>query len=304
MGNTYLAELADVMRGAGLAVVEVDGWQYRARGSGGYDGGRPWAVVWHHTASQTSPENDVNYICYGCPDAPVANLYLARDGVVWVCAGGATNTNGKGGPYTVSRGTVPLDRMNEYAVSVEMANSGLGEAWPQVQIDAAFALSLALTDWLGLEPTDALGHVHWTPGRKIDPATAAAVQGPWRPSSINTSGSWSLDDLHAELLRRHGTTPTPEPDPGEDMAQKYYVVTGANAKFIGVPPIVEWTGPGTDKQSAAINDGLARGTLVQEDLTGGPNAFSLTFLRGPLPTGDTLHDWTGGEFAGRLPGAD
>lgn len=212
----YLVELAEVARDAGLDVIEVDGWENRARSSGGYADTRPWAVMWHHTASQTSPENDVNYIVDGCPDAPVANLYLARDGIVWVCAGGATNTNGKGGPYTVSRGTVPLDRMNEYAVSVEMANSGLGEPWPQVQIDAAFTLSLALTDWLGLQPTDALGHVHWTPGRKIDPATADAVQGPWRPSSINTSGSWSLEDLHAELLRRHNP-PQPEPKDDDNM---------------------------------------------------------------------------------------
>jgi len=208
----YLTEMADVLRAAGLAVEETDDWQYRARSSGGYADGRPWAVMWHHTASQTTPENDVNYIVYGCPDAPVANLYLDRDGVVWVCAGGATNTNGKGGPYTVSRGTVPLDRMNEYAVSIEMANSGVGEPWPQVQIDAAFRVSLALTDWLRLDPTDALGHYDWTPGRKIDPATADAVEGPWRPRSVNTSGTWNIADLHAELVRRHTTSPPPTKD--------------------------------------------------------------------------------------------
>lgn len=212
MGDRYLTDMADVIRAAGLAVVETDDWRYRARGSGGYDGDRPWAVMWHHTASQTSAENDVNYIVYGCPDAPVANLYLARDGVVWVCAGGATNTNGKGGPVTVSRGTVPVDRMNEYAVSIEMANSGVGEPWPAVQIDAAFRVSLALTDWLGLSPTDALQHVDWSPGRKIDPATADAVQGDWRPRSINSSGSWNIEDVHAELLRRHTTQPPPAKD--------------------------------------------------------------------------------------------
>jgi hypothetical protein len=205
MGDRYLLELADVARGAGLAVVEVDDWQYRARGSGGYDGDRPWAFVWHHTASQTSAENDVNYIVAGNDDSPIANLYLARDGVVWVCAGGATNTNGKGGPYAVSRGTVPVDSLNTHAVSCEIANSGVGESYPQVQIDAAFTLSLAVCDWLWLEPTDALGHFDWTPGRKIDPATADAVQGPWRPGAVNSSGTWSLADLHAELLARHLT---------------------------------------------------------------------------------------------------
>lgn len=205
MGSRYLTDLAGVAAGAGLAVVEVDGWESRARNSGGFDGDRPWAVMWHHTASQTTPDNDVAYIVYGCPDAPVANLYLDRIGTVWVCAAGATNTNGKGGPYTVTRGVVPLDSMNTHAVSIEMANSGLGEPWPVEQIDAAFRLSLALCDAYDLDPTDAVTHVAWTPGRKIDPATADAVQGPWRPRSINTSGSWNLDDLHAELSARSGS---------------------------------------------------------------------------------------------------
>lgn len=208
----YLIEMADVLRAAGLSVVEVDGWETRARGSGGYQGSAPWCVMWHHTASNASPENDVSYII-NAEDAPIANLYLARDGAVWVCAAGASNTNGKGGPFEVSRGVVPLDRMNEYAVSIEAANGGTGEPWSEVQIDAFFRTSLALTDWLGLEPDDALGHFDWTPGRKIDPARAEAVEGPWKPRSVNSAGTWNLDDIRAELLRRHST----EPEEGEDM---------------------------------------------------------------------------------------
>ena len=90
-------------------------------------------------------------------------LYLARDGQVWVCAGGATNTNGKGGPVAVSREHCS-SRQHEHvcAVGVEIANNGVGEPWPQVQVDAAFAVSLAITSWLGLVATDALGHVDWS----------------------------------------------------------------------------------------------------------------------------------------------
>ena len=182
MGTCYLTDMANAIRAEGLNVVEVDGWQFRGRSSGGYDGDRPWCVMWHHTASNTSPQNDVNFIVSGSPDSPIANLYLARDGTVWVCAGGATNTNGKGGPVAMSRGTVPVDQMNTHAVAIEMANTGVGEPWTQQQIDAAFALSLALTDWLGLAAVDVCTHVGWAPGRKIDPATADAVQGPSGPS--------------------------------------------------------------------------------------------------------------------------
>jgi len=225
----YLIELADVIADAGLDVVEVDGWQQRARGSGGYDGTAPWSVMWHHTASNTSPENDVGYICFGCPDAPVSNLYLARDGVVWVCAAGATNTNGTGGPFMTSRGVVPVDRMNEYAVSIEAANDGLGQPWPHVQIDNYFRLSLALTDWLGLEPGDVCTHAAWTT-RKIDPARADAIEGPWQPRSTNTSGTWNLDDIIDELWLRSDQQFPEEPDMTDEQAQQLsQTLNAANA---------------------------------------------------------------------------
>lgn len=231
MSGRFLTDLADVCRAAGLDVVEVDGWQTRARSSGGYADGLPWCVMWHHTASQTSPANDVSYIVSGSPDRPLANLYLARDGWVWVCAAGATNTNGKGGPLPFSRGTVPADRMNEYAIGIEAANSGTGEAWPQVQIDAYFTLSNAVTAAYGLAADDVASHNAWAPTRKIDPATAAAVQGPWRPRSVNSSGTWSVDDLRAECRARATSSPTPTPPtpPEDDMRAGPYLIQGTGA---------------------------------------------------------------------------
>jgi len=213
MGDRYLTELADVLRDTGrLEVIEVDGWEFRGRSSGGFDGDRPWAAVWHHTASDTLPENDVGYIVYGCPDAPVANLYLDRDGRVWVCAGGATNTNGKGGPAAVSLGTIPVDQANTHVVGIEAANNGVGQAWPAVQIDSYFTINNALANFYGWLPADCLTHHEWTPGRKIDPATAGAVEGPWRPGSLNTSGTWSMVDIRAEANRRASTPPPIEED--------------------------------------------------------------------------------------------
>lgn len=205
MGDRYLTDLAHVVRAAGLSVVETAGWETRARGSGGYDGDRPWCVVWHHTASSTTPENDVNYIIHGCPDAPVANLYLARDGTVYVCAAGACNHAGKGGPASFMRGTVPTDQMNTHAIGVEAANAGTGERWPAEQIDAYFALSLALSAAYGFDVGDVITHGGpdgWAPDRKIDPATAAAVEGEWRPEAVTSAGTWSLLDIRAELELR------------------------------------------------------------------------------------------------------
>jgi hypothetical protein len=305
MGSTYLIGMADVLRDAGLNVVEVDGWQHRARGSGGFDSGRPWCVMWHHTASDTTPENDVNYIVDGSPDAPIANLYLARDGTVWVCAGGASNTNGKGGPVAVSRGTIPVDSMNTYAIGVEIANNGVGEPWPQVQVDAAFAVSLALTAGLDLASTDALGHVDWSPGRKIDPATADAVQGPWKPRSINTSGSWNVDDTHTELVRRDGHTPTPTPG-SDDMQIRLLTLTDSDAQFLaqtddqGQALYVTWAGPGgpgsnAERAIAAHRSEAARKGHVFEQEGNLAGLFNCVRV-GRLPVGDRFHEWTGAEF--------
>jgi hypothetical protein len=237
MGARYLTDLADVCRAAGLTVWEVGGWQSRARGSGGYDGDRPWVIVLHHTASDTSPANDVNYIVYGCPDAPVANLYLDRDGAVHVCAGGACNHAGKGGPWQTTRGVIPVDQANTHAIGIEAANNGVGQTWPQPQIDAYFTLVNALTAAYGLDVTDVVTHNAWAPTRKIDPATAAAVDGPWQPEPVTSSGTWSLDDIYDELIARANPTPAPPTPPSgdDDMRAGPYLIqaTGADGTPAG-----------------------------------------------------------------------
>jgi len=216
VGSLYLTGMADWFRAAGLKVVEYDGWKTRSRSSGGYDTGRPWGVMWHHTASNTSPENDANYMCSGSPDRPIANLMIARDGTVWVLAAGATNTNGKGSGVVWSKGRVPDDSMNTYAVGMEICNSGVGEAYSEAQIDGAFGASIAVIQNLGLTPTDLSEHNTYAPDRKIDPATAAGVQGGWKPDSSTSSGTWDVNDLiseHAARCHQQGPEPAPEPEP-------------------------------------------------------------------------------------------
>jgi N-acetylmuramoyl-L-alanine amidase len=240
----YLTDLADVLRGAGLSVVEVIGWETRGRsGNSPYQDGRPWCVMWHHTASAGDGEWDADYCTFGSPDAPLTNLVIGRDGIVYVCAAGPTNTNGKGQSLGFSSGTVPADSMNTYALGVEISGDGVGMAYPAVQIDACFAVSLAVSEAYGLAPDDAAGHVDYAVGRKIDPATADAVQGGWRPDSVNSSGSWELADLRAELrARAAGTlpppTPTPEPDPPEEEDMKPLIVHAVGGSWV-VPPLLD-----------------------------------------------------------------
>ncbi len=227
--SLYLTELADWLRAAGLSVIEYPDWQVRARGSGGYSA-NPLCVMWHHTASPASwdGEKDAGYIAEGDENSPISNLYIQRDGTVWVIAAGATNTNGKGNSLSFSRGTVPMDSMNSYAVGIEMGNDGIGEIWPQAQIDAAFKASNTVNQHLGNTPEDISTHNYYAPTRKIDPATAAAVQGPWKPRSSTSSGTWNVSDIQTECRRR--ATSAPIPPSGEDdeemirfVRQKGYV---------------------------------------------------------------------------------
>jgi hypothetical protein len=215
--SQFLTGLADVLRSAGLTVVELDGWRTRGRSNNSqYADGRPWCLMWHHTASAGDGAADADYCTFRSPDRPITNLVTGRDGIVYVCAAGPTNTNGKGGPLEFSRGTVPVDSMNTFAVSNEISNNGVGMPYPQVQIDACFAVSNAVTAAYGLEPDDVANHRDWTT-RKIDVATATAVLGPWMPASTNSSGTWSLYDLRTECRRRAGTSPPPATGKDIDM---------------------------------------------------------------------------------------
>ena len=230
MTGIYYADMVDVLRAAGCIVSEsatTNGWQTRARSSGGFPA-PPLCVFWHHTASSTSPANDLAYMIDGSDDAPIGNLYIDRTGTCWPIAAGASNCAGKGGPMTFSRGTIPLDGGNTRGWQIEVANSGVGEAWPQAQVDAFFRASNALNAHVGNRPDDitthALGAGDGYTDRKIDPATASAVEGPWQPGSTNSSGTWSLADIRSECGRRAEPTPEPpEPPQEDDMLRKVLV---------------------------------------------------------------------------------
>jgi hypothetical protein len=228
----YFADVLDVLRAAGCRVAENDttaGWEYRARSSGGFPE-VPLGVFWHHTASSTSPESDLEYMINVSDDAPIGNLLLDRSGTYWPIAAGASNCAGKGGPTTFSRGVVPVDSGNTRGWQVEACNAGTGEAWPVVQIDAFFVGSNALNAHFGNLPTDVTGHAHYT-SRKIDPATATSVEGPWEPRSINSSGTWNLSDIRSECSRRAGSSPPPST--GKQVVDMYVIAVSRNG----------WPGP-------------------------------------------------------------
>lgn len=304
MSGIYLTNAADWFRAAGLRVVEQDGWKRRAKSSGGYASGRPYGVMWHHTAGSGSTSGEANYMSYGASAAPIANVCIGRDGEVWVLAAGPTNTNGSGNAYRFSKGVVPDSAMNSFAWGMEINNNGRGQAYPQAQIDAAFVVSNTINAHMGNQFTDVCTHTQWAPSRKTDPATAAAVQGPWKPRSINNSGSWNLDDLKAECARRAGqpsTSPAPQPPPEDDVLA-LIMCADADAAFVGaiqkdpvLVGLVEWTGPGSAWRAPALVNGLkARVTVNAADLT------NITLV-GDIPQGDRKKQWGPGDFYAVIP---
>jgi hypothetical protein len=268
VGSLYY-DLVGILQAAGLRVevpAVCNGWERRARSSGGFSS-PPLATFWHHTASKTSVANDLAYMINGCDDAPVGNLLLDRAGVFYPIAGGASNCAGKGNAMTFSRGTGAADNGNVWGFQIEVACDGVGEPYSQATVDALIAGSNALNAHVGNRPDDitthALGAGDGYTSRKIDMATAAAVQGPWRPRSTNSSGTWSLADMRNEANRRASSAPSPIPPPpqGDDMPA--VLIKGGDN-----PTVYAWNGvtlgalpPGWDTA------GVTHGVIADQPVT-------------------------------------
>ena len=252
-GGALLTDLADVLRDAGLRVEEVDGWRSRSRGGAGYPDSGPLGIIVHHTASGPASDGrpDVQLITFDCDVQPMANLYLDRSGTWWVCAAGATNTNGKGGPL----GPLPKDSANSRVIGVEAANNGVGEPWPDAMQDSYVAGVAAMADAYGIDTAHVYAHHEWAPSRKIDPA------GPSRFGSVNRSSSWDMGAFRAAVAAQRGDAPPPPtppdvPAPPAPTGATYVVVPDDSwwsiaAKVLG-DPATTWP------QLAAANGGAER----------------------------------------------
>lgn len=199
-GTRYLDKMPDALRAAGLTVKEIDGWERRARSTGGLVEG-PVAIIVHHTTSGPSRQaaDEANTLAKTARDskgrlvAPLANLFLDRQATWWVLAGGGANTNGTGGPW----GPIPKDSANVRVIGIEAANNGVGEPWSTAMQDSYVKGVAALADAYGIDSKHVLAHYEWT-SRKIDPA------GPSRFGSVNREQSWDMDKFRAAVDAARG----------------------------------------------------------------------------------------------------
>lgn len=148
--------VADVLRSAGLKVVELDGWRTRGR-PGGFT---PVGIVWHHTATNASTSDAAveRLLRDGRPDlaGPLSQLGLRRDGTYVVVAAGRANHNGFG-------------TWGNDSIGIEAYNDGVGEPWPQAQVDAYVRGTAAICRFLGWGADRVKAHRETDPTRKIDP---------------------------------------------------------------------------------------------------------------------------------------
>jgi hypothetical protein len=212
MGAVWLLDLPEVLARKGGVVRTWGGWETRSRGSGGYNA--LYAVGVHHTASDTSWQNDCSYMWGNSPNEPVGAVHLDRQGVWTIGAAGATNTQGKGGPWTNSKGQItPRDSANSYWISIEAANAGTGQAWPGPQLDAYVNGCAALCEAYNLSAADVQAHFEWTT-RKIDP---------WGPPRYAGNGMWDMAHFRRDVAAAMGSNP-----PSTSQEDTMYVVKNTN----------------------------------------------------------------------------
>lgn len=257
--------LADVLRDAGLRVVEHPNWKTHDRPG---DWSPRYGVV-HATAAPRSQADDVQVrvVRDGRSDlpGPIANAVLTRDGVWHVVSAGRCNSTlvGTAGPYE--------GLGNTYALSVEGCNDNLSEPWGAGQYQSYVRGWAAWCRRLGWTARNLVGHKEHTPGHKTDPtfnmdrfrADVTAVLNGDDDMAMSDDDRKALAELHADVRKILTGGMSTYPDGRPENALFYWLRsiadkadpilrTGAYAKF---PPI---TGPGLAQVGRQLSDIEAR----------------------------------------------
>ena len=162
-----LVWLGDVLRSAGLNVVETPGWKTRTA-SGPQP--LPVGVLEHHTATLTSygrPAPTVQLCIDGRPDldGPLCHGVIAYNGVIHLIAAGRANHAGK----AKASGPNPAGDGNTLYVGFEWDYQGVKQGPSPEQYDAAVRATAAVLKRIGRPADAARGHRETSVTGKIDP---------------------------------------------------------------------------------------------------------------------------------------
>jgi len=189
-------DIAQRLRNAGLAVIEVDGWANR--GSSSFN---PRGSVDHHTAGPpTGNAPSLNTCIHGRSDlpGPLCNVFMARDSTAYVVAAGTANHAGSGGWHGLSG--------NSSVYGIERENVGTtAEPWTPAQTDAAARAHAALIRGRA-DASMVCRHAEWT-SRKIDTHTLTG------------------DELRRRVADHLAGGPAPAPDEPPGRPEMFVAIT-------------------------------------------------------------------------------
>lgn len=223
--------LIAILKAEGVKVSEYAGWRTRERDDEtGKAFGPVHMILNHHTAGR----DDLNVVArdgYSGLPAPLAQIYLARTGIAWLCSAGRANHAGlmavnaydsflneastHPAPSKVS-GTVDG---NDVAYGIETENRGDGkDVYPRVQYDAWVRINAAFCreyDW----SAESCGcHKETSIEGKVDPR--GPVEGYGKRSRFDFTPAQFRKDVAERLTHAASwsppATPTPKPPTVEE----------------------------------------------------------------------------------------
>jgi hypothetical protein len=213
MGNATW--LADVLRAAGVPVIEQSGWKDRAQ-SGSFT---PVGLIRHWDASGPGTHGAIEYMQSNIAcNISTCRGNSAHGPTVHVIAAGRAWHAGEG-----AFGAFPRDQGNTYAIGHEVAHT-VDEPWGSVQLDVVTRAERAILAHLGADVnTEWCTHDEYAPTRKID-----------------TQGGAYGQDTAAERakLKSGGTPPLPDLEEVEAMLlqrssdKKGVLITGGHAVWV------------------------------------------------------------------------
>lgn len=175
--------LPDLLRKAGLTVVEIDDWETRGRpaSTGGF---APVGVLNHHTGSRDVVGDDADDLTYakwlftqGRDDlpAPLCHLAISCEGTVYLGAAGRANHAGE----AKSSGSIAAGDGNTLYVGIEWMLSGT-QPIPAEMYETGVKTNAVLLDILGSSEQAASCHYQ-----------------------TSTTGKWDIGDPNGVLFRGH-----------------------------------------------------------------------------------------------------
>jgi N-acetylmuramoyl-L-alanine amidase len=159
--------LADVLREAGVQVVEEGNWLGRGV-SGSFN---PIGVLWHHTAATSSPSNPAPALgtCInGRNDlqGPLCHALVDYYGVFHLISANRANHAG----WCGGSGPIPVGDGNTMLIGWEIDYNGVSQQMTPAQYSASVKATAAVLRRLGRDASYARGHRETSVTGKIDPS--------------------------------------------------------------------------------------------------------------------------------------